>query len=163
MKKKLRLRKVQLSDCRRIWYWRNEKEVRKFSFQHLKIPYAQHQSWFKAKLSDSKSIILIAENASQEPIGQARFDRLNLRLAEVHIIIEKNSRNQGWGQILLSKACQYGFRTLKLKNIKAQILSQNSRSLVLFQNLGFKTKGSRKIKKQVAYTLILTKNAKKAG
>ena len=159
MKKKLRLRKAQLSDCRRIWYWRNEKEVRKLSFQHQKIPYAQHQSWFKAKLSDSKSAILIALNPSQEPIGQARLDRLNPRLAEAHIIVRKNFRNQGWGQILLSKTCQYGFRTLKFKKIRAQILSQNSRSLALFQSLGFKIKARRKFKKQLVYRLILTKSA----
>ncbi len=140
MKTKIRLRQARQEDCRRLWLWRNEKEVRNVSFNTKKIPYTAHKEWFARKLASAETRILIGENKSGNPIGQIRLDLMKSGTSEVNILVKKSVRNQGFGKDFLHGACQYSFRRLKLKRILAHIRLDNPRSIALFQKVGFKKK-----------------------
>ena len=159
MNKKLRLRKARLSACRQIWYWRNEKEVRLLSFNTQKVPYSEHRAWFLKRINDPNSILLIAETPSQKSVGQVRIDRLNPRQGEIHFLIKKALRGQGWGNAMLNQACRYGFEKLNLEHILGQVFIRNKRSVRIFENLGFKVKGNRKFKTRIAKVMALSKKS----
>ncbi len=134
----IRLRKAKPQDAVRIWKWRNDPLVRKVSFQTTRIPLSDHKEWFGKKIKDPNTRILIGETSNGQPFGYARIDNLS---AEVHIAVQKAYRGKGLGQQLLKKACQYGFKKMKLKTIYARIKPSNKRSIELFQSIGFKKSG----------------------
>ncbi len=137
LKPRINLRRASLSDCRRLWRWRNEAEVRKFSFNKERIPYGVHKQWFADKLDSPRTQILVGEKESGEPIGQVRFDLSKNGVAKAHILIKKSERNKGFGQSLLRGACNYGFSRLKLKRVWAYAQLKNGRSVRLFKKVGF--------------------------
>ncbi len=155
--RKFRLRKARLSDCERIWRWRNEKEVRHLSFDPRKISYAAHKVWFKERLADPKSRVLIAENNQGRAFGQARIDFSKKGVGEIHIFLTRAYRNKGFGSLLLRQACQHCFRQLKLKKIIARAKMDNHRSLKVFRKVGFRNTKKVRIKGFPTQIMILTR------
>lgn len=133
----IHLRKAEEGDCLCVWRWRNEKEVRQFSSDARRIPYAAHRIWFLKKIAFSETALLIGETGAGDAFGQVRLDERRNGTAELHIMVARKYRNQGLGQRLLEKACHYGFRRMNLKKILAHVLVDNPRSIHLFEKAGF--------------------------
>ncbi|MBI4644486.1 MAG: UDP-2,4-diacetamido-2,4,6-trideoxy-beta-L-altropyranose hydrolase, partial [Deltaproteobacteria bacterium] len=53
------LRAAVKDDCRMLWEWANDPEVRKNSFSSDPIPWEQHVSWFESKLRDPGYLFFI--------------------------------------------------------------------------------------------------------
>ena len=47
----IKLRKASTKDCRLIWKWSNDQEVRTESFASDPIPYQDHCKWFESKIT----------------------------------------------------------------------------------------------------------------
>ena len=137
------VRKAGPQDCLRIWRWRNEPAVRKVSFQTGKIPLAVHKAWYFKKIRDKKSQILIGRNTQGRPFGFARIDQQKAGKGEVHIAVTRAWRGKGLGLRLLERACRYGFKQMRLKEITAQIKPDNPRSILVFEQAGFKQAGTK--------------------
>ena len=143
---KIDLRRAEPQDCKRIWRWRNEKEVRKVSLHFQKIPFPAHKIWFEKRLESSENRMLIGVNGRKKPFGCVRLDHLRKGTAEIHIFLKKSSRGKGLGRVLLHQACRYGFQRLRLKKIIAHIKPDNPRSLRVFEKVGFELQGTRRVR-----------------
>lgn len=156
MKPRLKLRRAKMQDCRLLWKWANEPEVRASAFDSHFIPYSKHQEWFTKKLRDPNSLILILMNAQNEEIGQVRFEVNRKREAETDISIDQSERNQGYGTNGLKLACKCAFEDLGVKIIRAHIKETNRTSLTVFRKAGFKDAGLVTFKSHSCYEMLLS-------
>ncbi|MFS4468130.1 GNAT family N-acetyltransferase [Maribacter sp. 2210JD10-5] len=72
------------------------------------------------------------------------FDPIHKRAGMGIIISNEADRNKGIGAEAIQLLCDYAFEALELHQIYANILAENSRSIHLFEKLGFQQVGIKK-------------------
>ena len=130
----MRIRKARLSDCKLYWKWANDPIVRANAFEARPIPWQTHIAWFKEKLEDHNSTLLLME-IENEPIGQVRFDHTTDGYF-IDFSISSTHRNRGLGLVLLSSGINH------LKNSQqitfwGEVKKSNRASKAIFEKLEF--------------------------
>ena len=72
------------------------------------------------------------------------FDPQNKRAGLGIVISEEKERNQGSGTEAIQLLCDYGFTTLGLRQLFANVMEDNLASLYLFKKMGFEEVGIKK-------------------
>ena len=132
----IKLRPVSNKDCRLIWQWANDPEVRAVSFSSAFIPFENHVKWFEAKLNDPLCCFYVAENSQHESVGQVRFD-IKGKHAAISISLDRKFRGQGHSSTLIQLASQKILNASNVEVLHAYIKKENLVSLKTFQKTGF--------------------------
>ncbi|KAA2216869.1 GNAT family N-acetyltransferase [Maribacter flavus] len=96
---------------------------------------------------DVKQLRLVISTLDNEAIGLLDlfdFDPKNRRAGVGIVISDEGNRNRGVGTEALEILCKYAFKTLNLRQLYANILEGNERSLYLFKKLGFELVGTKR-------------------
>lgn len=133
----LSFRDATPADSLMLLAWRNDAVTRANSFYPDVISLGAHEAWLAKRLSDPRCLLLIATDASGDPIGQVRFDLVSDGEAELTIGLAPVHRGRGYGTAVLSGACHEAFRRLELRRIKAYIKPANTGSIRIFERAGF--------------------------
>lgn len=152
----LRLRRVRQDDCRLLWEWANDPELRAVSFALEPIPWEQHVQWFKAKINDPYCVFYIGIDAEDVPTGQVRYD-IDAKEAVVSVSVDRKFRGKGYGRTLISLSSQKVFDVPDVSVIHAYIKQNNEESVRAFVKAGFKKRGTTIIRGCQATHLILEK------
>jgi len=72
------------------------------------------------------------------------FDPQNKRAGVGIVILEEKERNQGIGKESIELLCDYGYTTLGLRQLFANVMEDNLASLYLFKKMGFEEVGIKK-------------------
>ena len=150
----LKLRQISEEDCKLIWTWANDPEVRAVSFSSEAIPYEDHVTWFESKLNDPSCYFYIAEDISNEPVGQVRYEREGNE-AEISISLDRKFRGKGYGPSLLRFASQKFFEISDVEAIHAYIKEGNETSIAAFEKAGFVFVGTNRKSNHQAHHLVL--------
>jgi UDP-2,4-diacetamido-2,4,6-trideoxy-beta-L-altropyranose hydrolase len=133
----LRLERASARDSRMLWEWANDPAVRRLSFNSEPIPWETHEHWFANKLSDPDSLVLIAYEADDAPVGQIRFDCSQQGGLAVSISVASIRRGRGYGRRLVEDGLRHAARTFPGKQAYALIKPDNLASIRLFESAGF--------------------------
>ena len=92
----VRLRKAEQRDMEQLHIWRNDPDVRRWSFHTEEISLEEHKKWFQISLERDDVEMFILEEDGQ-PVGQIR---LTYRYDELVIgySIDRNCRGRHLGQ-----------------------------------------------------------------
>ena len=152
----LKLRQISAEDCRMLWEWSNELEVRAVSFFPEAISYEHHIAWFESKLHDPSCYFYIAEDTNHEPVGQVRYEREGTE-AEISISLDRKFRGKGHGSSLIRLASQEFFEVSDVEVIHAYIKEGNKAAIRAFNKAGFISMGTtRKNKHQTHHFVMRT-------
>jgi len=132
----LRLRRVQEKDCRQLWEWANDPEVRPASFATEPISWQRHLEWFNSRLRDPNAVMYLAVDSADIPAGQVRFQIDNTRAA-VSISMAPPFRGKGYGKVVLAIATEDLFHKTAVTQIDAYVKPNNTASLRLFTRSGY--------------------------
>jgi len=132
----LRLRRIREKDCRQLWEWANDPEVRPVSFATEPIPWERHLEWFNCKLRDPNAVLYLVVDGEAIPAGQVRF-QIDGQRAAVSISLAPPFRGKGYGSAVLAMATEDLFRTTAVKEIDAYVKPNNAASLRLFARAGY--------------------------
>jgi diamine N-acetyltransferase len=94
-----------------------------------------------------KQLRLVISNTDNKPLGLIDlydFDPKHKRAGVGIVIVNEAERNKGIGSEALSLISNYAFSALELRQLYANILEENKRSIYLFQKLGFARVGVKK-------------------
>ena len=154
---KLRLRRACEEDCRMLWEWANDPDVRAAAFSSDPIPWEEHVGWYTKKLSDPHCFHFIALDDEDVPVGQVRFD-VQGEEAEVDVSVDRQRRGHGYGSSLIEIGVKKMFLSTPTKVIHAYVKSQNEASVRAFRRAGFRDLGVKLVRKYQAIHLKWTKN-----
>ncbi len=154
---RIRLRPVSEEDCRLLWEWANDPEVRAASFLSEPIPWEDHIRWFTQKNNDPNCFHFIALDKEDIPVGQVRFD-MHGDEAEVSLSVIKERRGHEFGSSIIEAATERMFLTTSVKVVHAYIKPQNKASMDAFRKAGFQDKGFAKIRDNQAMHFIRVNN-----
>jgi UDP-2,4-diacetamido-2,4,6-trideoxy-beta-L-altropyranose hydrolase len=150
----LSFRRVEESDQRLLWEWRNDPTVRDLSFSTEQIEWEHHVQWFASKLKDPNCIFSMILGASNIPIGQVRYD-IEAAQATISISLAKESRGKGYGSFLIQRTSDKLFASHRVNEIHAYVKEDNQVSRQAFIKAGFKMERKLLIQEQAAIQLIL--------
>jgi L-amino acid N-acyltransferase YncA len=142
IRKNIFCRKALLKDMKLYYSWANEVEARKNSLNTQKISWENHKKWFKKKIKNKKSYLLVFEKKNFS-IGQVRFDKA-YNFVKVSFSISKKFRGLGIGKKMLNMAIKK-YKTNKTISLIGEVKSKNLPSIRIFRALGFKEKINNKI------------------
>jgi RimJ/RimL family protein N-acetyltransferase len=137
----LTIRLAHLDDAERLWSWRNDPHTRRASHNTDEITLDQHTRWFERSLLRNNSITLIAE-LQDEAIGTVRFDKRRDSYLEVIMNIAPQARSKKLGAVCLREACNFVLKK-KAAGFHAEIRLENTASIRIFQQCGFREFGSK--------------------
>jgi UDP-2,4-diacetamido-2,4,6-trideoxy-beta-L-altropyranose hydrolase len=141
----IRLRQIREEDCRLLWEWANDPDVRSVSFETDPIPWDAHVNWFAQKLQDPNCYIFIALDLQDNPIGQVRFDKQNEKEAIISINISPENQGLGHGFSVLVKALNTIFFQTSIKIVHAFIKINNHASIRTFEKANFQNIGIKNV------------------
>jgi len=98
--KKIKLKKIEFSDLKFMYYLYNEGVKNKVFINKKKITIKNHKEWFLKHYKSKKTIIYIS-NLNNVKIGYVKFDILNKYSAKISIIFKKNHRKKGYASLAL--------------------------------------------------------------
>jgi UDP-2,4-diacetamido-2,4,6-trideoxy-beta-L-altropyranose hydrolase len=130
------LRKAVLEDERRTLEWSNDQVARANSFHPEKILTEVHAINFRKWLSSYQTVLLIANDEDDNPIGQVRFD-LAQNEADISISLDQRFRGMGLGVEIIRHSCQMVMELHKLEKINAFVKTGNEASKRAFESAGF--------------------------
>jgi UDP-2,4-diacetamido-2,4,6-trideoxy-beta-L-altropyranose hydrolase len=153
----LKFRAVRQEDCQLIWEWANDPVVRAASFSAEPIPWENHVSWFRTKLSDPNCYYYIFLSQKDIPVGQVRFDTSGDK-AEISISIAPNFHGSGFGADGIRVASKHLFRETAIARIYAHIKPTNNNSIYAFRKAGYRMAGIKVVKGHRALRMVFDKN-----
>jgi UDP-2,4-diacetamido-2,4,6-trideoxy-beta-L-altropyranose hydrolase len=154
----LRLRQIEEKDCRLLWEWANDSEVRTVSFSPEPIPWDQHLRWFHSKLADLNALLYLVTDPEETPVGEVRYQLEGTR-AVVSICVGPEFRGKGYGNRILKMATEELFRSTQVKKIDAYVKPENEASLRLFASAGFTLGTTVQLGGQRAVHFVLGRNS----
>jgi len=137
---KLRLRAARAGDCRLLWDWANDPQVRAAAFSSEPIPWESHQVWFKDKMKDSRCSMLVAEDHLGRRVGQFRVDWRSDSEGDIDVSVAAEFRGAGNGAALIDSAvgCVFAERG---ESLHAFVKVENQASRRAFEQAGFASLG----------------------
>ncbi|MFB3813279.1 MAG: UDP-2,4-diacetamido-2,4,6-trideoxy-beta-L-altropyranose hydrolase [Terriglobales bacterium] len=132
----LLLERASEADCRLLWELANEPGVRAASFSSEPIPWNDHVQWFAERVHDGNTLLLIARDGADRPIGQVRFETEGVE-AVISISVDRAARGKGYGVQLIRMATEQVFASREVKVIHAYIKPGNDDSLRAFVHAGY--------------------------
>ena len=110
-------------------YFKNKKQQQKI--------HKNHSEWYKTHISSFDYSIYIFEDEENNFVAMTSYEVLK-DTAKINIYLNKDFRNKGYSQEMLSKSIEKFLQDNKeIKHIKAYILEENIASKKIFENLGF--------------------------
>lgn len=140
------LREVTWRDCRLLWKWANDPEMRAMSFSPEQIPYERHEAWFRRKMSDDGSTILVLEYDGA-PAGQIRFDRQDDGVALIDFYVDASLRGRSLGTHLLNAGIEQLLRKegSRVAGFVGVVKGANEASKRAFEKSGFRLAGQERL------------------
>ncbi len=150
----LKLRPVCADDCRLLWEWANDPDVRAASFSSNPIPWEQHVEWFNLKIGDPNCAIYIVLTDRDVPLGQVRYE-INDGEAVISISVDRRFRNRGYGSTIIKRACENLFANFDVRTVHAYVKPDNEASRRAFVKAGFRDVGTKIIEECQSLHLML--------
>ncbi len=147
---KISLRPLEPEDIELLYKWENNLEI--WEVSNTKTPFSKHilaQYIIESAkdIYETKQLRLIIQNEKMESVGAIDlfdFEPYHLR-AGVGVLIHKNTdKNQGYATDALQALSNYTYEVLGLKQLYANIATDNLNSIKLFEKSGFKQVGIKK-------------------
>jgi UDP-2,4-diacetamido-2,4,6-trideoxy-beta-L-altropyranose hydrolase len=134
----LKIRDIKMDDCRDIWRWRNNPEVRKMCYETKSIRYSEHRKWFNSKISNVSTGFFIVENGDKQKIGQVRFEKNGKNSSCININLNPDFFGKGLGGKIIKYATRYFMNKFpEVKDITAEIIEGNIVSEKAFKKAGY--------------------------
>ena len=130
----IEIREAEESDARLIFNWSNDPLVRAQSFYPNAIEFENHENWFKKKLQNNNSLLLINKFDGSD-IGLVRFE-VEKHKCTVGILIDEKFRGKGFASLMLINSSKYYFKRFSTP-IFAHIKKSNKASIRSFEKAGY--------------------------
>lgn len=145
------LRAPEPEDLELLYKWENDTSM--WLLSNTLTPFSKFtlkkyiESSSGSIFESSQLRLMIQIEGSKDTIGTVDlfdFDPFNQRAGVGILIAEESSRRKGYAKMAIEALIDYSFNRLKIHQLYCNILKDNSRSIKLFEGLGFKITGEKK-------------------
>jgi RimJ/RimL family protein N-acetyltransferase len=125
-----------MTDQDMVFRWRNDPFVVAQGSFHRGVGWEEHKAWFeKTILGNSRRMFIVLDR--EDPIGQIRFDRKDLRECVVSVYLLQAFTGRGLGVQAIRKGCAAIFEVWDVDRVMACVRLDNQASRSAFLKSGF--------------------------
>ncbi|PKM94215.1 MAG: hypothetical protein CVU84_12190 [Firmicutes bacterium HGW-Firmicutes-1] len=141
---KINLRPLLEKDLEKIRLWRNQRDIRKWFIDAKEITIEGQQKWFHEYLKKKDELNFVIEEIQgiNQPIGMLSLYHIDLDKKEAELgrifIGVQQALGKGYGMEATKMLCNFAFETYKLKTIRLEVFTDNSRAIASYHKVGFK-------------------------
>ena len=141
----IHLEKFENSDYNRLINWIDSEELMViFGGQIFDFPIT-HKQLDKYVDKPYRLVFKVIETVSNEIIGHAELNAINTRRRNARIcrvlVGNENSRNKGFGSLIINELVRIGFTELKLHRLDLGVYDFNKQAIKCYEKCGFETEG----------------------
>mgnify|MGYP005664675115 FL=1 len=146
-KSNITIRAMERSDLEIVHKWRNNPYFRQFFREHRDLTMDHKISWFEKMNSDDRFYMFVIECIkSRDVIGVAGLTYIDWvnRHADVHFYIGKDNKwiDDYYSPGAISALIDYGFKTINMNKLWAEVYEIDNKKLDFYKGLGFKIDAS---------------------
>jgi len=138
------LRPTRQDDFLPLWRLANQPSVRRNSLHTAPIPLEDHQAWFASRWQSPDTRIWVMEFEGLL-LGQVRYQRVDLQMAEISYSVAPAFRRRGLGTRLIAGTWRQTAADMGLRWLRAVVREENEASASTFRKLGFEDRGQRTV------------------
>lgn len=141
--KRIGIRAIEKHDLPLVQKWRNTECLRKYFREYRDFCATQKENWYENMINDNRFEMFVIEDCGYQKIigvtGITYIDWVNSH-ADVHFYIGENAKwiDEKYSPSAIELILKYGFNTLNLNKLWAEIYEIDSKKLDFFQSIGFK-------------------------
>lgn len=139
-------------EAKMVLEWRNSQEIRRWMYNSQEIELQTHLTFINS-LKDDKTKYYFLLKQDREYIGVIDLTNINSKSADIGIY--KNPSLYGVGDTLMHAIIGYGFGSLGLNALYAEVFKDNKRAYELYTKHNFKKIGKKIINNKEVYRLEL--------
>lgn len=147
---KITLRPLEPEDVELLYQWENNMEI--WELSNTRTPFSKYvlSEYIRNSVKDiyeTKQLRLIIEGPENQAVGAIDlfdFDPYHQRAGVGILIHHENDRRKGYALDALNALAEYALNTLGLRQLYANISSENTKSINLFEKAGFVVAGTKK-------------------
>ena len=142
------IRAMEKRDLVTVQEWRNNPYFRQFFREHKELAQEHKTSWFDKMILDDRFYMFVIEDSGNpgELVGVAGLTYIDWvnRHADVHFYIGKNSEwiDSHYSPHAINVILEYGFNTLNMNKLWAEVYEIDTKKLSFYDGLGFKIDAS---------------------
>jgi len=140
--KNINLRAIEKADLSIIQTWRNDERLRRYFREYRDFSMTQLENWYNNMIVDDRFEFFIIENKENKPVGITGITYIDWvnRHADVHFYIGEGFQwiDDVYSHEAFNMILDYGFYTLNLNKLWAEIYELDKLKLEFFQSRGFK-------------------------
>ena len=136
------IRAIEIEDLPIIQKWRNDDHLRQYFREYRDFSLTQKKDWYFKMINDDRfEMFVIVDLETNEVIGVTGITYIDWpnKHADVHFYIGKNSEwiDEKYSPTAINIILNYGFNTLNLNKLWAEIYEIDSKKLKFFKSKGF--------------------------
>ncbi len=136
------IRAIEIEDLSLIQEWRNNQSLRRYFREYRDFSLTQKKLWYDSMMkSPNFEMFLIIDLINNEPVGVTGLTYIDWvnRHADVHFYIGKGGEwiDEKYAPVAIKIILDYGFNTLNLNKLWAEIYEIDNKKLKFFSELGF--------------------------
>lgn len=149
---------INLSDeeKRMILAWRNHPKIRKWMFNKEPITLEKHLTYIDSLPNRNDRLYFLVKHQNIG-IGIIDFTEIDQTEKKAHFGLYVAPSIKGYGRLLMKLVITYGFHTLNLKTLVAEVYKENERAYTLYKKFGFCEVEHINVKNQVLLRMELHK------
>lgn len=137
------LRRIEYADLGKLFEWRNDPRIMKWTRQHMPLHMEDHIEWYEWQRKDTKTEMFAVDADGLAGVaGLTDIDMVNRR-AEFSLYIDPDQHGKGLGESSLRGLLRYGFRNINLNSIWGEAFEKNP-AMYLFRKVGMTQTGFRR-------------------
>ena len=133
---------LTLKEKKMVLFWRNHFSVKKWMHYNDNITFDNHLAFIDS-LKNALDKIYFLVKQDDLYIGVIDFTNVDNHLKVSEFGLYANIKLKGMGNILLNSICEYGFNTLQLQRLKAEVYRENGKAVTLYKKFNFKETGTK--------------------
>ena len=138
------IRAIEIEDLPTIQIYRNDEGLRQYFREYREFSLTQIKEWYFNMIKDNRfEMFVIIDLDLNEVVGVTGITCINWpnKHADVHFYIGKNSKwiDEKYSHTAIKLILNYGFKTLNLNKLWAEIYEIDTKKINFFKNKGFKT------------------------
>ena len=141
--KSIGIRSIEKEDLSLVQTWRNNEKIRRYFREYREFSMDQKENWYEEMTKDDRfEMFVIVDCKSDEVLGVTGLTYIDWvnRHSDIHFYIGKNEAwiDEEYAPKAIKIIIEYGFETLNLNKMWAEIYEIDKLKLSFFKKFGFK-------------------------
>lgn len=133
---------LTLEEKKVILFWRNNHSIKQWMYNSDDISLDDHLMFIETLKKRSDKLYFLVKK-EHENIGVIDFTNIDKKSKSSEFGLYVNPELKGMGEILLNSICDYGFNTLNINKLIAEVFTKNEKAISLYKKFNFRETGKK--------------------